>query len=88
MARLKAEGKKYPADHCGRTSSRNSWTRRSTFRLRWRSADEVGVAQSLAWTENGGEIMAVEVAILEGKGALQMTGQMGEVMQEFGAGRR
>jgi ATP-dependent Lon protease len=39
---------------------------------------------SLAWTENGGEIMPVEVAILEGKGGLQMTGQMGDVMQESG----
>jgi ATP-dependent Lon protease len=45
-------------------------------------SDEVGVVQSLAWTENGGEIMAVEVAVLEGKGVLQMTGQLGEVMQE------
>jgi ATP-dependent Lon protease len=44
--------------------------------------DEVGVATSLAWTETGGEIMPVEVAIFEGKGSLQMTGQMGEVMQE------
>ncbi|HEY3311105.1 MAG TPA: endopeptidase La [Anaerolineales bacterium] len=46
--------------------------------------DEVGVATSLAWTENGGEIMAIEVAVLEGKGGLQMTGQIGEVMQESG----
>jgi len=38
--------------------------------------------QSLAWTEGGGEIMPVEVAVLDGKGSLQMTGQMGEVMQE------
>jgi ATP-dependent Lon protease len=44
--------------------------------------DEVGVVASLAWTENGGEIMPVEIAVLEGKGGLQMTGQMGEVMQE------
>jgi ATP-dependent Lon protease len=44
--------------------------------------DEVGVVQSLAWTESGGEIMPVEVAVMEGKGGLQMTGQMGEVMQE------
>jgi ATP-dependent Lon protease len=44
----------------------------------------VGVVTSLAWTETGGEIMPVEVAILEGKGGLQMTGQMGEVMQESG----
>ena len=46
--------------------------------------DEVGVATSLAWTENGGEIMSIEVAVLDGKGNLQMTGQIGEVMQESG----
>jgi ATP-dependent Lon protease len=46
--------------------------------------DEVGVATSLAWTENGGEIMSIEVAVLDGKGNLQMTGQIGDVMQESG----
>ncbi len=46
--------------------------------------DEVGVATSLAWTESGGEIMSIEVAVLEGKGGLQMTGQIGDVMQESG----
>ena len=44
--------------------------------------DEVGVSTGLAWTENGGEIMAIEVALLEGKGSLQITGQVGDVMQE------
>jgi ATP-dependent Lon protease len=44
--------------------------------------DEVGVATAIAWTENGGEIMPVEVLILEGKGNLQVTGQIGDVMQE------
>jgi ATP-dependent Lon protease len=44
--------------------------------------DEVGVATAVAWTENGGEIMPVEVLILEGKGNMQITGQIGEVMQE------
>lgn len=44
--------------------------------------DEIGVATAIAWTENGGEIMPVEVLILEGKGNLQITGQIGEVMQE------
>jgi ATP-dependent Lon protease len=39
-------------------------------------ADEVGVATAIAWTENGGEIMPVEVLILEGKGNLQVTGQL------------
>jgi ATP-dependent Lon protease len=46
--------------------------------------DEVGVATSLAWTENGGEIMTIEVAVLEGKNGMQMTGQIGEIMQESG----
>lgn len=44
--------------------------------------DEVGVATAIAWTENGGEIMPVEVLIMEGKGNLQVTGQIGDVMQE------
>lgn len=44
--------------------------------------DEIGVATAIAWTENGGDIMPVEVLILEGKGNLQVTGQIGDVMQE------
>jgi len=44
--------------------------------------DEIGVATAVAWTENGGEIMPVEVLILEGKGNLQITGQIGDIMQE------
>ncbi len=45
--------------------------------------DEIGVATAMAWTENGGEIMPVEILILEGKGNLQITGQIGEIMQEL-----
>ncbi len=44
--------------------------------------DEVGLGTGLAWTENGGEIMFVEIAVLEGKGGMQITGQVGDVMQE------
>jgi ATP-dependent Lon protease len=44
--------------------------------------DEVGVATAIAWTENGGDIMPIEVLVMEGKGSLQITGQVGEVMQE------
>ena len=44
--------------------------------------DEVGVATAIAWTANGGDIMPIEVALMEGKGNLQITGQIGEVMQE------
>ncbi len=44
--------------------------------------DMVGAATGLAWTENGGETMPVEVLLLNGKGGLQITGQIGDVMQE------
>ncbi len=44
--------------------------------------DEVGVGTAVAWTENGGEIMPVEILIFDGKGNMQITGQVGEIMQE------
>ncbi len=44
--------------------------------------DEVGVAVGLAWTEAGGEIMEVEATVMDGKGNLLLTGQLGDVMQE------
>ncbi len=44
--------------------------------------DEIGMATAIAWTENGGEIMQIEVLIIPGKGNLQITGQVGEIMQE------
>ncbi|MCF8095845.1 MAG: endopeptidase La, partial [Desulfobacteraceae bacterium] len=43
---------------------------------------QVGLATGLAWTQVGGEILYVEVSLLEGKGELIITGQLGEVMQE------
>ncbi len=43
---------------------------------------EIGVATGLAWTEVGGEILGTEVSLMRGKGALTLTGQLGEVMQE------
>ncbi len=42
----------------------------------------VGVACGLAWTELGGEILNVEAAILPGKGHVQLTGKLGDVMKE------
>ena len=52
------------------------------FNTEAEKVDEIGVATAVAWTENGGEIMPVEVAIMAGKGNLQITGQIGEIMQE------
>ncbi len=44
--------------------------------------DEVGVATGLAWTADGGDLTLIEVSLMEGKGGLQITGQIGNVMQE------
>ncbi len=44
--------------------------------------DEVGVAMGIAVTEAGGDLLSVEVTLMEGKGNLILTGQLGEVMQE------
>ncbi|MBN1641840.1 MAG: endopeptidase La [Anaerolineae bacterium] len=44
--------------------------------------DEVGVATGVAWTQAGGDLMPIEVSLLDGKGGLTLTGQLGEVMQE------
>lgn len=43
---------------------------------------EVGVVNGLAWTSVGGEVMPVEAVAMDGKGALEITGKLGEVMQE------
>ena len=47
-------------------------------------ANRVGVANGVAWTEVGGDLLVVEVSILPGKGDLQLTGKLGEVMRESG----
>ncbi len=44
--------------------------------------DKVGVVTGLAWTGYGGDTLPVEVAIMEGDGKLQLTGQLGDVMKE------
>ncbi len=43
---------------------------------------QVGLATGLAWTQVGGEVLYVEVSLLDGKGELIITGQLGEIMQE------
>ena len=46
------------------------------------SEDKTGVVTGLAWTEYGGEILKIETVIMAGKGRMQITGKLGEVMQE------
>lgn len=81
LARLKSEKKGFPRrltqQHVEKFLGPPQF-----FQTEAERQDEIGVATAVAWTENGGEIMPVEVLILEGKGNLQITGQIGEVMQE------
>ena len=44
--------------------------------------DEIGIVNGLAWTSVGGEILPIEVAVMEGTGKLELTGSLGDVMQE------
>jgi ATP-dependent Lon protease len=44
--------------------------------------DQVGLANGLAWTEVGGELLTTEVTIMPGKGNMIITGKLGDVMQE------
>ena len=44
--------------------------------------DRVGVVTGLAWTEYGGEILKIETVTMPGKGRMQITGKLGDVMQE------
>ena len=45
---------------------------------------EVGLATGLAWTEVGGEVLQIEATLTKGRGGVQLTGKLGEVMQESG----
>lgn len=82
-ARLKAEGKKYPTRITPNIVEKFLGPPKN-LNPEMEEQDEVGVATGLAWTSGGGSIMPVEVVLVDGKGHLQLTGQLGEVMQESG----
>ena len=44
--------------------------------------DQIGVVNGLAWTEVGGELLEVEAGVMDGAGKLELTGNLGQVMQE------
>ncbi len=82
VARLKSEKRHFPTRILPATVEKFLGPPQF-FETEAEGQDETGVATAMAWTENGGEIMPVEVLILEGKGNMQITGQIGEVMQEL-----
>jgi len=81
IARIKAEKKRF-SPRVGSAAVERYLGPPPFFNLEAERRNEVGVATAIAWTVNGGEIMPVEVLLVEGKGNLQITGQIGNVMQE------
>lgn len=81
IARLIAEGKRYPsaitADHVRRFLGPPIYDD-----LRANDQDAVGVATGLAWTSVGGDVLTIEAAIIPGKGSVTLTGSLGDIMQE------
>ncbi|WP_324288280.1 endopeptidase La [Pseudoxanthomonas sp. SL93] len=47
--------------------------------------NEIGLVTGLAWTEVGGDLLQIEVALVPGKGGMTLTGQLGDVMKESGS---
>jgi ATP-dependent Lon protease len=80
-ARKVAEGKRYTHRVQSKSLSRYLGPPRYTFG-RIEESDQIGVATGVAWTESGGDLLPVEVSLMEGKGGLTLTGQLGDVMQE------
>ncbi|HOV30478.1 MAG TPA: endopeptidase La [Anaerolineaceae bacterium] len=81
IARLKSEGKPLPKEILPEQIS-DFLGPQEFYPTVAEQVDEIGMATAIAWTENGGEIMPIEVLVIDGKGNLQITGQIGDIMQE------
>jgi ATP-dependent Lon protease len=81
VARTRAEGKRAPHLVTPQALTKYLGPPQYTYGI-MEESDEVGLATGIAWTAAGGDTMSVEVTLMEGKGNLILTGQLGEVMQE------
>ncbi len=81
MARIKAENKKITSE-IDITQARKLLGPQIYAESLAEKKDEIGMSTGLAWTQAGGDILFIEVAIMPGKGSLQLTGQLGDVMKE------
>jgi ATP-dependent Lon protease len=81
LARKMAEGEKGPFAVTPKTLAKYLGAPRNLSETEG-EVDEVGVATGLAWTPTGGDILFVEVSIVDGKGSVMITGYLGDVMKE------
>lgn len=81
IARLVAEEKRAPANVSRDALFKYLGPTKFAYGLK-EERDQIGVATGVAVSEAGGDTMAVEVTLMRGKGALMLTGQLGDVMQE------
>lgn len=81
VARLVAEGKKYPKSVDFDDVRKFLGSQRFSSQIAEKE-DEVGMSTGLSVTPFGGEILFIEVSLMPGKGKLLLTGQLGDVMQE------
>jgi len=81
VARTRVEGRRAPRLVTLQSLLRYLGPPRYTYGI-MEENDEVGLATGIAWTAAGGDTMSVEVTLMEGKGNLILTGQLGDVMQE------
>ena len=81
VARLVAEGKKYPRKIEATDVRKLLGSQRFTSQIA-EKRDEIGMSTGLSVTPFGGEILFIEVSLMPGKGRLTLTGQLGDVMKE------
>lgn len=81
IAKLVAEGKKYPKKIEAADVRKLLGSQRFTSQIAGKK-DEVGQSTGLSVTPYGGEILFIEVSLMPGKGKLTLTGQLGDVMKE------
>ena len=81
VARSVASSRRFPHEITRKTVTRYLGPARVIWGLA-EERDEIGVATGVYWTEVGGDLATVEAALLDGKGKLILTGQLGDVMKE------
>ena len=83
IARKEAEGKKFKKEVIKRDVAKYLGPRKYSETM-LEKMDKVGMATGLAYTQAGGDIILIEVALMPGKGRLLLTGKLGKVMKESG----